>query len=105
MRKKVKIGAGAGVFTILTLAVIVMINLISARHHKRFDLSAEGEFSLSQQTVKALKALNDDVNVYAFIRQDKVKEARDLLEGYAYESPKFKFEIVDPDKKPALAKK
>lgn len=105
MRKKVKIGAGAGIFTILTLAVIVMINLISARHHKRFDLSAEGEFSLSLQTVKALKSLTDDVNVYAFIRQDKVKEARDLLEGYAYESPKFKFEIVDPDKKPALAKK
>lgn len=105
MRKNIKYGAGAGAFTILTLAVIVAVNLISAKHHKRFDMSAEGGFSLSQQTLKTLKSLTEDVTVYAFIREEKTKEARDLLEQYSYESPKFRFEILDPDKKPALAKK
>lgn len=105
MRKNIKYGAGAGLFTVLTLAVIVAVNLISAKHHKRFDMSAEGGFSLSQQTLKTLKSLTEDVTVYAFIREEKTKEARDLLEQYSYESSKFRFEILDPDKKPALAKK
>jgi ABC-type uncharacterized transport system involved in gliding motility auxiliary subunit len=105
MKKNVKYGAGAGLFTILTLAAVVAVNLISAKSHKRFDLSAERVFSLSQQTVKTLKSLTEDVTVYAFIREEKTKEARDLLEQYAYESPKFRFEILDPDKKPGLAKK
>lgn len=105
MKKNIKYGAGAGLFTILTLAVVVAINLISAKNHNRFDLSEEGGFSLSGQTRKVLKSLTEDVTVYAFIREEKTKEARDLLEQYAYESPKFRFEILDPDKKPGLAKK
>lgn len=105
MKKNVKYGAGAGIFTILTLAVVVAVNLVSVKIHKRFDMSAEGEFSLSQQTLKALQSLTENVTVYAFIREEKTKEARDLLEQYSYESPKFRFEILDPDKKPALAKK
>jgi ABC-type uncharacterized transport system involved in gliding motility auxiliary subunit len=105
MRRNIKYGAGAGVFTVLTLAVIVTINIISMKHHKRFDMSAEGGFSLSQQTLKTLKSLTEEVTVYAFIREEKTKEARDLLEQYSYESPKFRFEILDPDKKPGLAKK
>lgn len=105
MRKQIKYGAGAGIFTILTLAVVVAVNLISAKNHKRFDMSEQGDFTLSQQTVKTLKSLTEDVMVYAFIREEKTKEARDLLEQYSYESPKFRYEILDPDKKPALAKK
>lgn len=105
MKKNARRGAGAGVLTTLTLAVVVAANLISVNSHKRFDMSAQGAFSISPQTRKALQSLTEDVTVYAFIREEATKEARDLLEQYSYESARFRFEILDPDKKPALAKK
>ncbi|MBI4664806.1 MAG: GldG family protein [Nitrospinae bacterium] len=105
MNKRLKYGSGSAIFVMLTLAVIIVINALAASHHKRWDFTETGSFSLSPQTLKTLQGLEGDVTVYSFVKPDAAKLAQDILEQYAYESKKIHYEIIDPDKKPALAKK
>lgn len=94
-------GASAG-YTLLVLAVVVLINFLSARHHKRFDLTENHEFSLSEQTVKVLESLPRDVTITSFSRDGDPgrQKLQDLLEEYAYRSRKLTIHYIDPDKNP-----
>jgi ABC-type uncharacterized transport system involved in gliding motility auxiliary subunit len=91
--------------TILVLAVLVilgLINFVGYRHHKRFDLTAEKLYTLSDQTRNIVRGLQQDVTVARF---DKSPNAAfdDLMAEYKNLSPHFKFENVDPQQKPEVA--
>jgi ABC-type uncharacterized transport system involved in gliding motility auxiliary subunit len=91
----------------LVLAILVLINTIGARHHKRFDFTESKIHSLSDQSIKVAKALKTDILVKAFFRESNYGRARmeDLLKIYAYHTPRLKFEFIDPDKNPGLIKR
>ena len=82
-----------------------LLNYISTRHHHRFDLTEQGVFSLSPQSVNVVKNLQDDLQIQAFVEGGVNPELRDLLENYRYQSPKIKFELIDPDRQPEMAEK
>ena len=89
------------------LAIMGMVAAMSVRYKARFDLTETGRYSLSPQTVKILKSLDRDVEAIAFYRSDeRTRQAMyDLLTEYSYQSPRFRFWFVDPDKKPLEAAK
>ncbi len=91
--------------TILVLAMLVilgLINFVGYRHHKRFDLTTEKLYTLSDQTRNIVRGLQQDVTVARF---DKSPNAAfdDLMAEYKNLSPHFKFENVDPQQKPEVA--
>jgi len=98
-------GSNMALFTVFVVAVVVILNMLSINHHKRFDLTAEKLHSLSPQTLKILKSLDGPVTVYAFVRQESRRRAADVLERYDYATDNFSFMVIDPDKEPALAQK
>ena len=57
-------GASAG-YILTVLAVLVLVNFLAARHHKRFDLTENQSFSLSEQTIKVVEGLPREVTVTA----------------------------------------
>jgi ABC-type uncharacterized transport system involved in gliding motility auxiliary subunit len=91
----------------VVLGIVILINFVASRHNKRFDTTAGGEFSLSDQTLKLLRNLQNELQIVVFdkpgshIRQ----EAEDILAEYTYHSDKLKIEFVDPDQSPARAEK
>ncbi len=99
-------GASAG-YTLTVLAVIVLVNFLSARHHRRFDLTESKSFSLSEQTVKILESLPREVTVTAFYREAEPtrQKLQDLLAEYRYHSPKLSVRYIDPDTHPGDAKR
>lgn len=98
-------GASAG-YTLTVVAVVVLANFVSARHHRRFDLTANSAFSLSEQTIKILESLPREVSVTAFFQDDPSRQKlEDLLAEYKYHAPKLSFRYVDPDKNPGEAKR
>jgi ABC-type uncharacterized transport system involved in gliding motility auxiliary subunit len=92
----------ASVFVVL--AILVAINYISSREHKRWDLTATSEFTLSPQTVKVLKSLDTPLKMTVFARETEFARYKERLPEYTYASKKVNVDYVDPDKKPALAK-
>src|SRR5262245_39608128 len=47
-----KLGANTVALSVAVIAIIGVLNFLGYRHHKRFDLTAEGLYTLSDQTKK-----------------------------------------------------
>lgn len=103
--RSTKYGANVFVGSLVFFGVLGLLNYISTRHHHRFDLTEQGVYSLSAQSVNVVKNLQDDLQIQAFVEGGVNPELRELLNSYAYHSPKFKFEMIDPDKQPEQAEK
>jgi len=106
-RRSTRHGASALILILLVLGILVFVEAISARHSARLDLTAGKRFTLSEQTSKILKNLENPVRVTAFYQEGspQAEEARDLLDQYAYASRKFSFTFVDPDRFPGKARR
>jgi ABC-type uncharacterized transport system involved in gliding motility auxiliary subunit len=95
-------GANTSVLAIAVIAILAVINFVGYRHHKRFDLTTEKLYTLSDQTRQIVSGLQKDVNV---VRFDKMPNATfdDLMAEYKPLSPHFKYQTVDPQQKPEIA--
>jgi ABC-type uncharacterized transport system involved in gliding motility auxiliary subunit len=106
--RQTKFTAYAVVYTAIIIAVLVMANFLAQRYNKSFDSTANKQFSLSDQTLKVVKGLNQDVQLNYYDKTstftDPRGNVRDLLDRYANLSPKVHLNYIDPDKKPQLAK-
>ncbi len=102
-------GLGSHIFlySFLFGMIIFLVNYVSSGHYKLFDLTPQKQYSLSSQTVKVLKSLDEKVTVIAFMKAgtDMRASVKRLLEEYSYHSDKLEWEFVDPDKKPELSAK
>lgn len=103
--RSTKYGINALFVSAVFLAVVGLLNYISTRHPHRFDLTEQGVFSLSPQSVSVVKNLQEELQIQAFVEGGVSPELRDLLSNYQYNSPKVKFELIDPDRQPELAEK
>ena len=92
---------------VVTLAILTVIGALAVGHNLRFDLTSTKRYTLSPQSIKVLKALKEEVKAIAFFQEgsEERKAARDLLEQYRYASSRFSYELVDPDRRPQMAKK
>lgn len=97
-------GANFAIYTLIVLALIVLVNWFVSNHDKTADMTPNKKYSLSEQTRKILRDLNKDVTIYAFDRQRGFSELRDVLGMYSTASDKVKVKYVDPDHQPALAR-
>lgn len=103
--RSAKFGSNAALMIIFTLGILIILNIIFAKFNYRADLTAAKQFSLAEQTKKVLKHLDKEVQVIGFFKTGEEFQAKELLTEYSQYSPKFKFQFIDPDKKPGLAKK
>ncbi len=97
-------GANFALYTLIVIALIVLVNWFVNNHDRRVDMTPNKKYSLSDQTRKILRDLNRNVNIYAFDRERNFGERRDVLGMYATASNRVKVNYVDPDRQPALAK-
>jgi ABC-type uncharacterized transport system involved in gliding motility auxiliary subunit len=102
--RQTKYGAYVAVYILVIIAVLGVANFLANRYDKSYDATANKQFSLSDQTVKAVKGLKKDVTVTYFGETTQFPQARDLLGRYASLSPKLKVDYIDPVKKPQLAR-
>src|SRR5215471_7718033 len=90
-------------YLIVILAVLGAANWLANQHNKSIDSTSNKQFSLSDQTVKVVKELKQDVTISDYDRTEKFTTARDLLDRYSALSTKLHVAYIDPDKKPKLA--
>jgi len=103
-RQSTKYGLNLLVTVIVLLTIIGLVEVISARHNKRFDLTPEKMLTLSPLTKKVLKALDEEINVIVFYQRDQIFEFRDLLKQYGDETSKISYQFLNLDQNPGKAK-
>ncbi|HET9834404.1 MAG TPA: GldG family protein [Vicinamibacterales bacterium] len=102
-RRQARYGTLMGVSVLVVLAILVAINYIGAKQNKRWDLTTNKQFSLSDQTRTVLQKLDSPLNVIVFAKETDFAPFKDKLKEYEYASNKVTTDYVDPDKKPAIA--
>src|SRR6202171_3645716 len=103
-RRQARYGTLAGVSVLVVLGILVAINYIGAKQNKRWDLTVNKQFTLSDQTRNILSKLDSPLQILVFTREPEFQTYRDKLKEYEYASKKLSTEYIDPDKKPAIAK-
>lgn len=92
----------------LVFVLIGFIDYLGSRHHERWDLTANHQFSLSEQTLKIIHHLPGKVSVTMFTNpaDQSSQNTVDLWQEYAYAGGnKLTFKAIDPDRHPQDALK
>lgn len=102
-RRQVRYGAVSLGSVLVVLAILAGVNWIASRQSKRWDLTAGGQFTLSDQTRKILGGLKEPVKVRVFASAGAVRPYRDQLAEYTHATDKLAVEYIEPLKQPELA--
>src|SRR5437016_9140476 len=89
-----------GIYVAIIVTAVVVANVLANRYDKSYDGTANKRYSLSDQTRKIVRELNQDATIRYFDQGTRYGEAKDLLDQYATLSSKIHVEYVDPDKSP-----
>lgn len=104
MKQKATNKLSTGLFVLIVLGILVLVNLIGVRVFGRLDLTEDGRYSLSDASKNMMKNLDDKVHAKAYFTAElpapynsHTRFVRDLFEEYAaYSRGNFQFEFIDP---------
>lgn len=97
------VGAGIVAYSAIFLGLVAAVNYLVLRHDPVFlDTTSEKVYTLAPQTVQTLESLQKPVMARAFYVGKIDAEAEALLNRYAKASPKFHWQLIDPEKRPKL---
>lgn len=100
--RTVRYGSAAGATVLLVLGILVLLNFLNFRHHRRVDLTENQFFSISDQSRKVAGNLKADVRVMGFFQDEaRGRSFEDLVKEYRYASARIQYEVVDPQKDPS----
>jgi ABC-type uncharacterized transport system involved in gliding motility auxiliary subunit len=102
-KRQTRMGSIALSTVVVFLAILVAANYLSSRRNKRWDLTSNQQYSLSDQTKQILEKLDAPLAVKVFDRPTEFDRFRDRLDEYAYVSKNVSVEYIDVDKQPVLA--
>ncbi len=104
--KTTKQGLNMGALILIVTTFLVLVNFIAVRYNKTWDLSATGQYTLSEQSKKILDQASGEISVFFFYKNgmdgvDATKKSfSSLVKVYQEYSPKIKLEYVDMDAQP-----
>jgi gliding motility-associatede transport system auxiliary component len=106
-RRAARRGADAVLATLMFTSILVVVQATSARRSVRFDLTRNHRNTLAPQSEAVLDSLTTEVTATGFYRQNSATRtgADGLLALYARRSPRFHYEILDPDRNPDRAER
>lgn len=105
-RRGTKYGINSLVYSLLIIAIIVVVQAIFTVNSAQLDLTKNKKHTLADQTKQVLSGLKTEINAYYFYSMAaRNGMVEDTLKKYAAAEGKFKTESIDADKNPAFAKR
>lgn len=104
--RNVKYGSVAIGSVLVFLAILVTVNWIGQREHKRWDLTVAHQFSISDQTKKILGDLQKPIAIRVFYdnQSTSLNELKDRFGEYQYISPKITTQYIEANSDPVAAR-
>jgi ABC-type uncharacterized transport system involved in gliding motility auxiliary subunit len=104
-KRNARYAAIASVSVLVVLGLLIAVNYLSARRNKRWDLTSNKQYSLSEQSIKLLQGLDEPVKVRVFDKEGEFDRFKTRLAEYEYQSNrKMTIEYIDADKHPVEAR-
>ncbi|MFM7679592.1 MAG: GldG family protein [Roseiflexaceae bacterium] len=105
--RSVRYGANASAMSLLLIALVVMINVLGVRYHQRFDVTANKEFSISQQSKDIVQSLQKPLEIVGYYgAQDRAQQddVESRLKEYRAASAQLSYRFVNPDTDPVATR-
>lgn len=103
-RRQAKYGTLTAVSVLIVLGILIAINYIGKRQNKRWDFTANQQFSLSDQSRQVVQKLDAPLQIRVFAKRPDFQGFRDRLAEYQYSSKQVTTEYIDPDEDLTKAK-
>jgi ABC-type uncharacterized transport system involved in gliding motility auxiliary subunit len=103
-RRQTRYGTLMGVSILAVLGILVAINYIGTKQNKRWDLTANKQFGLSDQSRNVVAKLDAPLQVQVFAQEQQFPRFQERMKEYEYSSKQISTEYIDPEKKPSAAK-
>lgn len=109
-----RFGYNALFYSVVFVGLVTVANIFVLQNDRRWDLTEQGVYSLSEKSVSIVKGLSKPVRFIAIDTSKMMslgggvnpERTRELLELYKYNNPKqVSFEIIDPRTKPVEVEK
>lgn len=92
------------IMLLIVLTIVILLNFVGAFLFKRFDLTTEKRYTLSESSRKLLKKLDDVVYIKVYLQGDfnpnftRLKnETKELLDEFrAYSNGNLEYELINP---------
>jgi gliding motility-associatede transport system auxiliary component len=102
-RRQMKYGGNTLVMVAVVAGILGAVNYLVYHNTARWDLTKGQRHSLSDQTLKVLQGLKQDVTITYFQRQAEMAAGQDRLALFQAASPRIKVDYVDPLASPLKA--
>ena len=104
--RPVRYGSVAVVKSLAFIGIVIFINFISLKSNLEYDLTATGQYTLSDQTIEFLQNLDEPVQVVGFFQagDHRWRVAQEYLERYGRYTNHLTYALYDPNVESALAK-
>lgn len=104
--KKFKYGGYATLLTAFVLAILVVINLVVDQISFKLDLTENRMFSLSDQTEKIVKKLDQEIRIIGLYQTGQENRMFDeILQKYRKINKNISITYIDPVKNPTFSSK
>lgn len=102
--RAVRYGSNALVLSVAVIGIVVLLNYLSSRYYKRFDVTEIKQHSLSEQSIQIVKGLKDEIEVIGFYPNGRDREAFEKwLDEYNAHTDRLRYQTVDPILEPGKA--
>jgi ABC-type uncharacterized transport system involved in gliding motility auxiliary subunit len=98
-------GLNALFSVVIAIVLAVVVNLIAREYDWKKDFTKNRFHSLSEQTERVVKGLQQEVRLKAFVNPVASGEYQRAIDRYTYLSPKLKFSFIDIDRDPFASRR
>lgn len=104
-KRTVRYGLNSVVMSAIVFAIVVILNLIAVNHDQKLDVTRNKLNTLSDQSIKIVKGLTQDVKLRAFVNPQQKTEFDAVFDKYAYYSKHIQKDFIDVDRDPLVVRR
>ena len=95
--RSVRYGSNAVVLSVVTIGIVVLLNYLSTRYYKRFDVTEGDLHSLSPQSIQIVSELDSEIEIIGVYPsgQDQV-QFEQWLDEYRAHTDQIRYRTIDP---------
>lgn len=102
--RKFKQGAYATTISAFVIVIVIVINLFASQMGSTFDLTATGKYSLTEDTIKLVEGVTDEITIYYLTQSGgEIAEFKKIINNYNKINPNVTVEYKDPVQYPKFA--
>lgn len=102
--RKFKQGAYATTISAIVLVIVVVINLFANQMDVNIDMTADGKFSLTEETIDLVKGIKDDISIYYLAQSgEEIEEFSKIIDNYNEIKSNVSVVYKDPVQYPKFA--